>query len=115
MRVTDDFIETVRDWLGFLDDLRVKKMFGGAMLFHHDLPFALIADNVLYFKTDDANRPDYEAAGMRLFKPFPDKPMVMPYAEVPAEALENPEELPVWVEKALAAARRDARKKKKRK
>lgn len=84
------------------------------MLFHHDLPFAIIADNVLYFKIDDANRPDFDAAGMSLFKPFPDKPMTMPYAEVPVEVLENPEELPVWVEKALAAARRDTGKKKKK-
>ncbi len=114
MHVSDEYIESVRDWLSSLGDLRIRKMFGGAMLFHHDLPFAIIADDVLYLKTDDRNRPDFESAGMPLFQPFPDKPMKMPYSEIPAEVLESRDELTAWVEKALAAARRAPGKKKRK-
>ena len=114
MSVSDEYLESVREWLSFVDGLRMRKMFGGAMVSQDDLPFALIADDVLFLKADEVNRPDFEAAGMEMFRPYPDKPMRMPYGEVPAEVLEDPEKFRRWVEGALAAARRDAVKKRKK-
>lgn len=83
-------------------------MFGGAGLYCDGLFFALVADDVLYFKVDDSNRADYEAAGMGPFKPFPDKQGVMQYYEVPIDVLENRQTLRDWAEKALDVARRKA-------
>ena len=114
MSVSDEYLESVREWLAFVDGLRIRRMFGGAMISRDDLPFALVADDVLYLKADEVNRPNFEAAGMDMFQPFPDKPMKMPYGEVPAEVLEDREELERWVKGALNAARRDAAKKKRK-
>jgi TfoX/Sxy family transcriptional regulator of competence genes len=47
-----------------------KKMFGGVGLYIDMVFFGLIADDVLYLKVDDSNRADYEAEGMKPFKPF---------------------------------------------
>ncbi len=59
-------------------------MFGGTGRYLQGVFFALIASDMLYFKVDDSNRPDYEAAGMGPFKPFADRPAyTMQYYEVP--------------------------------
>jgi len=68
--------------------------------------FALIADDVLYFKADDHNRPDYEDMDMGPFRPHPNKSVVMQYYEVPVDVLENREKLQLWADKAMAAAMR---------
>jgi len=67
-----------------------RAMVGVAGLYLDGTMFALITRNdVLYFRTDDGNRADYEAAGTKPFVPFPDKPVVMPYRNVPPEILED--------------------------
>ena len=86
-------------------------MFGGVGLYAGELFFALIARDTLYFKADDANRPDFVARGMGPFLPFGDEREVMQYYELPAELLEEPEALREWVEKAVAVARRAKRRK----
>ena len=75
-----------------------------AGIYFDGLFFALIADDVLYFKVGDSNRSDYEAAGMEAFRPFADKPNVMSYYEVPIEVLENKDRLGEWAQKALQVA-----------
>ena len=81
-------------------------MFGGVGLYHADLFFALIMADVLYFKVDAATRPDYEARGMRPFKPYPGRPTTMGYFEVPAEILDDREALADWARKAVSVAGR---------
>lgn len=80
-------------------------MFGGVGLSRHELFFALIADDTLYFKADEASRPVFESAGCEPFKPFGgDK--AMSYWTVPLEALEDPDEMAAWTARALDAALR---------
>jgi DNA transformation protein len=82
-----------------------RGMFGGIGLYLDGLFFALIDDDTLYFKTDDSNRARFEQAGSRPFCPFPDRPgHVMAYWQVPAEVLEDPEELRAWTREALTVA-----------
>ncbi|KAA0681142.1 transcriptional regulator [Roseomonas genomospecies 6] len=83
-------------------------MFGGYAVYCDGVVFALVAHNVLYFKADDGNRSDYEMLGLRPFKPFDDKPTVMPYFPPPESALDDPDELMLWARPALAAAIRTA-------
>ncbi|MGC7872630.1 TfoX/Sxy family protein [Desulfosporosinus sp. SYSU MS00001] len=64
---------------------------------------------------DESNKSDYIMAGMKPFKPFDDKPMRMPYYEVPVDILENREQLAEWAIKALFASRNNPTKPKKRK
>ena len=80
--------------------------------------FGLIADDTLYFKVDDGNRPDFEAQGMRPFTyqvKSRNSRSVMAYFQVPPDLLEEPGELVAWAEKAYGAAVRAAKKKPPRK
>jgi len=79
-------------------------MFGGVGIYAGQRFFALIADDTLYFKVDDANRPEFERLGMRPFQPYGEGGEVMQYYQVPAELLEDPEALRPWAEKAIAVA-----------
>ncbi len=105
MAVTDDFREFVLEQLRPSGRVTSRAMFGGIGLYLDGLFFALIDDDTLYFKTDDSNRSRYEKAGSRPFCPFPDKPdKSMAYWQVPAEALEDSEELAIWAREAMNVA-----------
>lgn len=115
MAVSENFKEYVVDQLGKLGYVTVKKMFGGAGIYYDGLIFGLLADDILYFKVDDSNKSDYVTAGMKPFKPFEDKPMLMPYYEVPVDILENREQLAECAKKALIASISNPPKPKKQK
>ena len=104
MAVSDEYLTYVLDQLACVGCVESRRMFGGAGIYFDGLFFALIADDVLYFKVGDSNRSDYEAAGMEAFRPFADKPNVMSYYEVPIEVLENKDRLHEWAQKALQIA-----------
>ncbi len=110
MAIGESYKEYVVDQLGELGFVTVKKMFGGTGLYYDGLIFGLLADDVLYFKVDDSNKLDYERAGMEPFQPFDDKPMVMPYYEVPVDILEHRDLLAEWARKALIASRNKHKK-----
>ena len=110
MPVSDEYLTYVIDQLECVGPVQARRMFGGAGLYCDGLFFALVADDVLYFKVDDSNRSDYESAGMGASRPFPDKPNIMQYYEVPIEALENRDTLYDWARKALDVAERKADK-----
>jgi DNA transformation protein and related proteins len=86
--------------------LRARNMFGGVGLYAGDLFFALVDDDVLYFKVDDHTRPRFEALGMGPFRPSGDGGEVMQYYEVPADVLEDAEALAPWAADAVEVARR---------
>ncbi len=86
--------------------LRSRRMFGGVGLYSGEQFFGIVAFDRLWFKVDDSNRADYEARGMGPFKPFPDRPTAMSYFEVPADLLDDAEELRVWALRSVAIARR---------
>jgi DNA transformation protein len=106
MSVSDEYITYVLDQLAGLGEVESRRMFGGAGIYCNGLFFAIIADDVLYFKVDDTNRAEYEEAGMEAFKPFPDKPEVMSYYQVPVEVLENRDQLAEWAGKSMNVAMR---------
>jgi DNA transformation protein len=116
MAVTTDFCAFVIGQLAMAGQVTSRRMFGGLGLYLDGLFFALIDDDVLYFKADDSTRQRYERAGMQPFCPYPDRPdKSMGYWEVPAEVLEDAEQLAVWAREAMqvalaAKAREPARK-----
>ena len=117
MPVNDDYLDYVLDQISCAGPVVPKKMFGGVGLYLEGVFFALIADDVLYFKVDESNRHDYEAEGMGPFKPFGKKSYSMQYYEVPIDVLEDREKVREWADKALTVAIRksSAAKKKKNK
>ena len=86
--------------------LRARSMFGGVGLYSGDFFFALMDDDVLYFKVDDTNRPRFEERAMGPFRPGGDGGEVMQYYEVPADVLEDAELLAAWAAEAVEVARR---------
>ena len=86
--------------------VRARSMFGGVGLYADELFFALLADDALYFKVDDTNRPDYEARGLDPFRPYGEQGETMGYFRVAEDLLEDPDELRTWAEKSVAVARR---------
>jgi len=105
MAVSDEFIAYALDQLSTWAEVRAKRMFGGAGLYREGKMFALIADDVLYFKVGDFNRHDFEQAGGKHFQPYQDKKTTMPYYEIPGDVLEDRDELARWAEKALMVAK----------
>jgi DNA transformation protein len=106
LRVSDGFRQFVLDQLEPVSQLVSRAMFGGVGLYSGDIFFGIVAGDTLYFKVDDRNRPDFEAAGMPPFMPYPKRTATLQYYAVPIGVLENPDELLVWARKAIAAAER---------
>lgn len=86
-------------------------MFGGVGLYADELIFALIDDDVLYLKVDDATRPAFERRGLRPFQPFGEGTATMPYYPLPEDLLEDPDALRPWTDAAVDVARRARRAK----
>jgi DNA transformation protein len=103
LRSSDGFTEFVLDQLRELGDVAARSMFGGVGLYFREVFFGIIARDTLYLKVDDANRADYEGAGMKPFKPYPDRSQTMKYYEVPLVVLESPMELTAWARRSIAA------------
>lgn len=105
MSVSPEYRDWILELLRPLGTVSGRSMFGGYGLYLDGIFFALIDDDTLYYKVDDSNRPDYEAAGTGPFAPMGDeKPMS--YYELPPEVLESPELLREWTARAVDAARR---------
>ncbi|MDP1831880.1 MAG: TfoX/Sxy family protein [Geothrix sp.] len=92
--------------MGQIRPITTRPMFGGLCIFVDGRAFALVAEDTLYFKVDDSNRPDFEAAGMGPFLPFGDPAKPMGYYQLPEEVLEDPDRLAVWMAEAIAVAAR---------
>jgi DNA transformation protein len=104
LSVSQEYQDYVTDQLSIVGRILSKKMFGGVGLYADGIFFALINDDILYLKVDDSNRPDFEAAGMDAFRPYPDKTRTMQYYEVPVDVLEDQAELSAWSRKSIAIA-----------
>jgi DNA transformation protein len=108
LRVSDGFRSFVLDQLEPLGPIVAKSMFGGVGLYCDGVFFGLIALDVLYLKVDETTRRDYEAAGSRAFRPYPDRSGTMQYYNVPVDVLESQIDLVEWARKAVTVARRVA-------
>jgi DNA transformation protein len=103
MAVSGSYRDFVLEQLGRVAPVTAKRMFGGVGIYSQGLFFALIAQDRLYFKVDDATRPDFEQLGMEPFRPFGED-WAMGYYEVPADIVEDAMQLAPWMKKAIDVA-----------
>jgi TfoX/Sxy family transcriptional regulator of competence genes len=103
--VSPGYREYVSAQIGAVKPVVTRAMFGGVGLYVEGWFVGLIDDDVLYFRVDNDNLKDYLKAGMEPFRPFGEGTKPMRYYEVPAEVLESPFELAIWLDKSLEAAR----------
>ena len=110
MAVSREWEEFVLEQLSGLGRVRSRRMFGGVGLWLDGTFFGLVVGTAgdVYFKVDDGNRDAYEAAGSGPFKPFADKAYAMSFWRVPADVIDDPDEMADWARDAVAAARRGA-------
>jgi len=107
MGASREFCDHVTDLLSGFGPVAIRRMFGGAGVYRDGVMFALIAYDTLYFKVDDATRPDYERAGMGPFTyEGKSEPVTMSYFQAPPEAMEDGDLLADCARKAYAAALR---------
>jgi DNA transformation protein len=110
MAVSKDFRLYVEDLLAPVGPVNIRAMFGGAGVYAGGVMFALIADEVLYFKADSETEADFLACGCEPFTyAGKGKPIRMSYWRVPESLFDDPGELSVWGRKAQAAAVRAKR------
>lgn len=111
---SSDYRDYVLDLLASFGDLTAKAMFGGHSLYKNGVIFAIIAEDMLYFKVDDSNRADFEAKGSEPFTyEAKGKRVSMSYWQVPLDVLEDGAELVQWAEKAYQVGGKSTHKKKK--
>lgn len=89
-------------------EITARAMMGGQTLYCDGIVFALIGHGALHLKADAENRPMFEARGLPAFQPDPkERPeAVLQYYLVPADVLEDREELARWAREAVHAGRR---------
>lgn len=85
---------------------RARAMFGGWGIYLDDVIVAIIAWDRLFFRVDNGNRPDYQAAGSTPFtyEGRSGRQVEMPYWEVPEDVQAEPDRLCAWALKARAAS-----------
>ena len=91
----------------------VRRMFSGFGISADGTNFALALRSGLYFRSDEASIPQFEAEGSSPFQyqTRAKTVTVNSYWELPARLFDDSEELSVWARAALAAAQRAALKK----
>lgn len=105
MPAQDPFVDYLLELLAGLPGVTARRMFGGHGLFRDGLMFGLVSDEALYLKVDAESMGDFTARGLGPFVYEKNgKPMPMSYYQAPDEALDNPDEMAAWAEKAFAAA-----------
>ena len=105
MAVSNQYLDYLLGQLKRLGGVEARRMFGGLGLYSRGTFFGLLYKERLYFKTDDSTRPEYEARGSEGFQPRANaKNVKMTYYTVPADLLEDDDELVRWAQKAVTAA-----------
>ncbi len=104
---TPTFVQHAVDLLVLVAPVQVRAMFGGHGVYAEGVMFALLDDDELFLKADDACRERFVEAGcQRWVYQSPRGPMPTSYFRPPDEAHEDPEAMLPWGRLALDAALR---------
>jgi DNA transformation protein and related proteins len=105
--ISSEYLTFVIDQLAQCTEVRTRRMFGGVGIYHGEVFFALIDDDQLYFKVNETTREQFVSRGSAPFRPVGknSKIVTLGYYTVPAEVLEDFDELKAWTTIAIAVAR----------
>ena len=109
-------IAYLKDQMAPLGPIASRRMFSGAGLYCDGVIFALILRDTLYFKVDADNRAAYQAEGSTPFRYQARGKTVEigTYWRAPDRLLDDVDEMLAWARAALAAGRRAATNKPRR-
>lgn len=107
--------EAIRELFAAFGPVSVRRMFGGAGIFADGMCIAIVADGVIYLKTDEATVPTFKAEGLQPFtyQAKSGERAVMSFWRMPDRLYDDSDELVGWARAALAAAQRAAARKSK--
>jgi DNA transformation protein and related proteins len=91
----------------------VKRLFSGMGVYYRGLIVGAVMDDEVMLKADADTAPKFVAAGATQWTyTYPNGKMIkMPYWSIPAEALDDADQLAMWVRLASAAAGRSEKQK----
>lgn len=107
-KAPDPFHEFVLELLAGTGPISIRRMFGGAGVYQDGVMFALLADDQIFVKADDALRADLSAEGGAPFlylRSSDARPIDLGYVSLPSSAMDDPEEAVAWAIRALTVAR----------
>jgi DNA transformation protein len=102
----------IRELFSQFRPVTVRRMFGGAGIVVDGVNFAIVFDGVIYLKVDDASIPAFQQEGSKPFVYTRAKTAgrvgrhSLSYWRMPERLYDDPDELAVWAERALAIAQR---------
>lgn len=112
MVASDSFAEFLREQLGLLGDVSLRRMFGKTGVFCDGLMLGMVRDNTLYFRVDNDNRETFKES--EAFPPLNYEKggaaIDLAFWQAPERLFDEPDEFVVWARAALGAARRVAAK-----
>ncbi len=105
---SSEFVDFVMEQLAPLGGIDSGRFFGGLGLKAHATQFAMIMDNALYFVVDDTTRPRYQRMGSNCFAydTRQRRVEVKRYFTVPADVLEDQQQLLALARESIATAGR---------
>jgi DNA transformation protein and related proteins len=110
MVASKSFSEFLREQLSPLGPLSFRRMFGKTGVFCEGVMFAVVADDTLYFRIDETNKPIFQEAAA--FPPLnytkAGRTIDLAFWRTPERLFDEPDELVTWSRAALAAAHRVA-------
>jgi len=105
--------EYIAELFAAFGPVMIRRMFGGAGIFVDGMMFGLIADGVIYLKSDEHTIPTFKREGLGPFS-YETKTgthTLASYWRMPERLYDDPEELARWATQALETARRTAPRK----
>ena len=106
-----EFVDSLEEVFALFGPVHSRRMFGGYGIFHDNLMFGLVADDVLYLKADSESSGLFVARGLEPFKYEKKSNIVkMSYYMAPEEVFDDPEHAKHWAERAFEAALRSKRR-----
>ena len=100
-----ELVTYIVDLMYSMGPVYAKAMFGGHGIYLEGLMFALVADSVLYLKSDEELENEFKEKGLEAFTyNKKGKEYKMSYYQAPEEALEDSEVMRLWASKAYDVA-----------
>lgn len=102
-----EFVDNLEAVFAAFGPIRTRRMFGGYGVYHEDLMFGLVADDVLYLKADGQSAEMFRNRGLAQFE-YQAKGRLsrMSYYTAPEEIFDDPEAARQWAVRAFEAALR---------
>ncbi len=110
-----EYVEYLKEVFSEFGPVQPRRMFGGYGVFYKGLMFALVADDVLYLKSDEKIALYFTERELEQFTyEKQGKAFKMSYYMAPEDIFDDPDEAKVWADRSYAAAVRSKKPKKKK-